>query len=151
MSIEKHDALKSTISSIQLRLRKEIVNFLTPDHDIIMIRKELKNSCEKLILLEHKQPIAHGTTFPKAFLIISIILISSLLVLLYKFGQIALRADDLHSAALVNRCGNLPGEELNPIDFIQKSVQRQKCLQTPVTEFTHIEALVRKTMEVLSD
>jgi len=151
MAIEKNDALKSNILSTKLRLREQILNFSAPDNDIIMIRQELKNYCEQLNILEQKQSIARVTIFKKIIPIIFIILISVLLIISYKFGRIALHADDLRSAALVNRCGNLSDEQLNPIEFIQKSAQRQKCLQSPATELTHVETLARKIMGLLSN
>ena len=138
MTIEKNDVLRSKISYTKLRLRTEIVNFSTPDKHIMMIRQELKNYCQQLNILEQKQSIISNDIYRKLILITSIILISVLFFISYKFGQIALQADDYRSAALVNRCGNLPGEELNPIEFIQKSAQRQKCL-------------ARKIMELLSN
>lgn len=150
MAIEKHDALKSNILSTKLRLREEILNFSTPDNDIIMIRQELKNHHQQLNILEGRKSIISRNIVRKSIPLIFIILISFLLIISYKFGQIVLNADDYRSAALVNRCGKLPGEELNPIEFIVKSAQRQKCLQSPATGLTHIESLMRKIMELLS-
>ena len=57
MAIEKHDALKSNILSTKLRLREEILNFSTPDNDIIMIRQELKNHYQQLNILEERKSI----------------------------------------------------------------------------------------------
>lgn len=151
MAIEKHDALKSNILSTKLRLREEILKFSTPDDDIIMIRQELKNYCQQLNFLEQKKSIASCTIFRKSILVTFVILIMALFIISYKFGQIALRADDYRSAALVTRCGNLPGAELSPIEFIQKSAQRQKCFQSPATKGIHIEALARKIMGLLSN
>jgi hypothetical protein len=151
MTTEKNDVLRSKISSTKLQLRAEIVNFSTPDKNVMMIRQELKNYCQQLNILEQKQSIISNDIYRQLILIISIILISFLFFISYKFGQIALHDDDYRSAAFVNRCGNLPGEELNPIEFIQKSAQRQKCLQSPATELTHIKALARKIIEILSN
>jgi hypothetical protein len=70
MTIEKNDVLRSKISSTKLRLRAEIVNFSTPDKDIMMIRQELKNYCQQLNILEQKQSIISNDIYRQLILII---------------------------------------------------------------------------------